>query len=126
MWLFKKKKDVIDLTESQRTGILERANRTQEQIDRSSAGRVSPDGYADLTSSADSSSTNIDNSGSVDLFGAIANSSAGSTVQQRSTSTAFNNKLDDIEFKLENLRKKVDDIINRLEVIERKAGIYGS
>ncbi len=95
-WLFKKKKDVIDLTQSQKRGIVRQAEKTRDEVS----------GYKDL--------------GNADIFSAISSSNNSGA----NTDTATANKIDDIEFKLDNLRKKIDDILNRLEVIEKKAGVH--
>ena len=110
-WFKKNKKDIIDLTDMQKRGILQRARTTQAEI--KPASQTSSDGYADLT-------------GNTDIFGAIAGSSRNSnSLNARGSDTAVNNRLDDIEYKLENLRKKIDDILNRLEVVEKRANLYG-
>ncbi|MBM3234482.1 hypothetical protein FJZ19_05315 [Candidatus Pacearchaeota archaeon] len=41
-----------------------------------------------------------------------------------SEDTGTKNKIEDIEFKLDNLMKKIDNIIDRLDVVERKTGSY--
>ena len=101
-WLFKKKRDVIDLTEHQRRTISKQARKTSDEVS----------GYKDLSESPD-------------IFSAISSSSEGKGGNSfRTNEAGISNKLEDIEFKLDNLRKKVDDILNRLEVVERKAGVY--
>lgn len=103
MWGFKKKRaDVVDLTEMQKRGILERAMKTRKEINPKTT-----DGYADLTSSEN-----------VDIFSAIASTSSASPPSN------IGIKIEDIEFKLNNLSRKIDDILNRLEVVEKKVNIY--
>ena len=102
---FKTKRDVIDLTEMQKQGIVKQARKTSDEVS----------GYRDFSETRLRGSEE-----NVDLFGAIA-----SNASTPSSNTATNNKLEDIEFKLDSLRKKVDDMLNRLEVVERKSGVYG-
>ncbi len=93
-----KQKGIIDLTEHQKRKLVSQAEKTRDAAT----------GYKDF-------------SGNADLFSAIS-SSTPETKQDKSV----NNKLDDFEYKLESIRKKIDNILNRLEVVEKKAGIYGA
>lgn len=97
-WLFKKRRGVIDLTEHQKKAIVSQAEKTRDKAS----------GYKDLTSE------------DTDIFSAVSRSASA-----RNLDTASTNKLEDIEFKIDNLRKKVDDILNRLEVVEKKSGVHG-
>ena len=111
---FKKKTDVIDLTQKRRV---------EAQPAESSSQTAGSGGYADLTNAGNLEEENVD------LFSAISNSTEAGEVSNTSIkhpSPAVNNRLEDVEFKLDSLRKKIDDVLNRIEVIEKKAGVYGS
>jgi hypothetical protein len=92
MWPFKKKREVIDLTYLAKRGIV----KTPEDKD------------INLTPRADPSSL-----GFLGEMASGAESGASSAGISR-------NKIEDIEFKLDSLMRKVDGILDRLDVAERK------
>ena len=111
MWPFKKREIVVDLTNLEKRGILEKVKKMEQKV----TNIPTNSGYKDLR-------------GEVDLFSAIARASSGSTSSSstiRNPETAITNKVDDMEFRLDTLRKKIDDVLNRLEVVEKKTNVYG-
>jgi DNA repair ATPase RecN len=68
--------------------------------------------YKDMTSGQSAVST--------DLFSAMASSaSSGSSDLE---AKGIKNKIEDVEYKLENLRKKLNDLLDRFEVVEKRLG----
>ena len=111
MWPFRKKENIVDLTNLEKRGILEKIRKMEQKV----TNIPSDAGYKDLR-------------GEVDLFSAIAKASSGSASSRstiRNPETAIINKVDDMEFRLDTLRKKIDDVLNRLEVVEKKTNIRG-
>lgn len=96
VWPFSRRK-IVDLTEKS-FGVV----RAQPKTKVSSGS----DGYADLTSGTD-------------LFSAIGNTSSVSQSDNLEIKD-MKNKIEDVEYKLENLRKKINDLLDRFEVVEKK------
>ena len=99
MWPFKKQKEDLDLTLLAKRGLLKPK---QEQQDM------------DLTSPVPS---NTDSG--VGFLGAMAES-AETTGSSSSSSSTSSNKIDDIEYKLDNLTRKINSMMDRLDLVEKK------
>ena len=56
----------------------------------------------------------------IGFLGVMASSAESSSGEDKGTK----NKIEDIEFKMDNLMKKLNNIIDRLDVVERKTGAY--
>jgi hypothetical protein len=71
--------------------------------------------YKDMTSNAGVAGT--------DLFSAVASGAANFSSQDNSLEAkGIKNKIEDVEYKLENLRKKLNDLLDRFEVVEKRLG----
>ena len=58
-----------------------------------------------------------------DLFSAVASGAANFSSQDSSLEAkGMKNKIEDVEYKLENLRKKLNDLLDRFEVVEKRLG----
>lgn len=58
-----------------------------------------------------------------DLFSAVASGAANFSSQDNSLEAkGMKNKIEDVEYKLENLRKKLNDLLDRFEVVEKRLG----
>ena len=112
--LFKRKKrrDIIDLGELQEKKKL----------------LISKERYKDLTN--DSDSKNQQPEGTNSFFGAISNSSSSQNPINSQLHPAdfntdlqikdFTRKIEDIEFKLDSVGRRLNSVIDRIEVVERK------
>ncbi|MFH1307538.1 MAG: hypothetical protein ABIH72_01670 [archaeon] len=97
----KKKADVIDLSMLHKRGIIKAPEREVEELD--------------LTKTSVSSE---DTSG-MDFLGALA-SSSGSKLEKPGLESSMKNKVEDIEFKLESMLRRVDKLIDRIDLVEKK------
>ncbi len=93
VWPFKKRNDILDLT----------VNRKLLQKRESSTSKISSE---------------QDSMGS--FFGAISSSSGSSTSPANLDSKSLKIKMEDVEYKLNNFLRKVGDILDRLDVAEKK------
>jgi hypothetical protein len=56
-----------------------------------------------------------------DLFSAVASGAANFSPQSTELEAkGLKNKIDDVEYKVETLRKKLNDLLDRFEVVEKK------
>ncbi|MBU4086744.1 MAG: hypothetical protein KKB21_04175 [Nanoarchaeota archaeon] len=102
-WPFKKRgKDVIDLTYLAKRGLLKTP--VQEE-------------YQDLTTPQTSAKSSGPSDSALSFLGAMA-SSAEQSPQSNSSLSA--NKIEDIEYKLETISKRVNSMIDRLDLVEKK------
>ena len=98
VWPFSKKK-VIDWTGRQ----------------PAQSANVESSEYKDMTGSQAVAGT--------DLFSAVASGAANFSSQDNSLEAkGIKNKIEDVEYKLENLRKKLNDLLDRFEVVEKRLG----
>ena len=128
----KKRSDVIDLTDMQRRGLLPKTSIPQPRI------KSDNQGYADLTLGHDTPAQNpsqttqrppegSESAGSW-FGGFFANSdtstkteSAGqSYASETSDRTWTKNKIEDIEFKIDAMNKKLNRLMDRMEVAEKR------
>lgn len=102
MWPFKKQKDVIDLTYLAKRGLI----------------KVPSGELNDLTQPAQSADSDIG------FFGSIASAAepASNSVIDTGVKNKFGikNKIEDFEFKLNVMSKKIDSMLDRLDVVERR------
>jgi hypothetical protein len=122
MPLFKKRDsaDVIDLTDLERKGIIEKANKIAQS--------KNPDGYTDLTQSESFNSNSDINqpTGSISLPDAsnplAGFFSGGSPVPSTSTNdrTSEDTQIKHLHTKIEDLEYKLERFLERLELIEDK------
>ncbi len=134
---FKKKGDVgvVDLSDLQRRGIFK-----PRTIPRKTITPTDSQGYADLsttpqnTTSSTSSNSNQSSSGGgmFDWFSGLAKSNNQTETNNTSASSSeygsmsqgsdsnLKNKIDDLEFKMENMSRKLNNFLERLELIEKK------
>jgi hypothetical protein len=69
--------------------------------------------YKDITSNAGTTGT--------DLFSAVASGAVNFSSQDNSLEAkGLKNKIEDVEYKVETLRKKLNDLLDRFEVVEKK------
>ncbi|MEM4261471.1 MAG: hypothetical protein QXI10_00740 [Candidatus Diapherotrites archaeon] len=80
--------------------------------------------YADLTTSqSQAQMTSPSSSGLGDFFSAVSESASSSTTSlsnQDIEMKGIKNKIEDIEYKIDNLTKKLHDLLDRFEVVERR------
>jgi hypothetical protein len=95
VWPFNKRKEVIDLTYLAKRGLIK-------------------------TSDVAPVSNPISSDSGLGFLGDIASSAESSSSDDK----GVKNKIEDMEFKLDNLMKKLNNIIDRLDVVERKTGAY--
>ena len=108
MWPFKKDK-VIDLTQS------------QVKVPASVRARLEGE-YKDMASS---SSTSSDSSSALGFLGSMASSASSSdnlssAGEGRDTPQHLKVKIDDVEYKIENMRRRMDAVFDRLDLAEKK------
>lgn len=124
VWPFKKRK-IIDLTDRE-ARFVARQNLANQNTNTSE--------YKDLTSGdLNNTQTSSDSgSGFGDFFSAVSSSTSTSSASSTSRFDDPNlqiqglkNQFEDIEYKMENLRKKIDDLLNRFEVVERRLHVGG-
>ena len=97
MWPFKKQKEDLDLTLLAKRGLLKAPAQEQD---------------VDLTQPIPG---NTDSG--IGFLGAMASSAESSSTQ---TSSLSSNKIDDIEYKLENLGRRINSMIDRIDLVEKK------
>jgi anti-sigma28 factor (negative regulator of flagellin synthesis) len=112
---FKRKKrgeDVVDLTYLEKRNILKR-NPTSQESD-----------YKDLSSNQEQPNSQ-NNSG--DFFSAVSNSNDSyssygnnSAMSDNLDISGIKNKLEDVEYKIDNLRRNVDHLLDQIDVIEKR------
>lgn len=99
-WPFKKRKGVVDLTFLAKRGL------------------IKPEEFEELSSSSPASSSSQSND-----FGFLSSlaSSAGSSNNNASSSDGVSkNKVEDIEFKLDSLMRRLNGMIDRVDLAEKK------
>ncbi len=103
MGIFKKKSpEVLDLTELQRKGILERSNELAKMEKWTANEKV-----VDLTSSSL-------NKGSETSFDLLNNLASAASSNEGAAHGELKNKIEDIEYKLEKLIERLEHIENKL------------
>ncbi len=141
---FKKKGDVgvVDLADFQRRGLFR-----PKSVPKKTITPTDSQGYADLsattplTSSTNTNSSNTQQSssgsGMFDWFSNMGKSNSqtennnssptassseyGSTTSiSQGSDSNLKNKIDDLEFKMENMSRKINNFLERLELIEKK------
>jgi len=110
VWPFKKQRDVIDLTYLAKRGLLKIPKEEE---------------YKDFTASPISASpASSDSDSDFSFLGAMASSaepqSTSTPSSHHSTSGISSNKIEDIEYKLESISKRVNSMIDRLDLVEKK------
>ncbi len=113
-WFKKKKNDVIDLTKDE----IKIPKSVRERLMK----KYSSSDYRDLTSK-DSSSQNLESGGNA--LGFLGNMASSSETSHLTESSDVNikdaiRKIDDFEFKLGSIQRRVDSILDRLEVAEKR------
>jgi len=105
VWPFSRKK-VIDFTQ----GEVKLPRRT-----------IATSDYADLSNTGHAQ-TSSSSSSVGDFFSAVSDSASSSTNFGSGSLEAqgMKNKIEDIEYKLDNLSKKLNDLLDRFEVVERR------
>ena len=131
VWMvwFGKKKDVIDLTELQRKGVLQRSQEVGKKMGEYSKNENS---VVDL-SSFSRKQTNVENSGSETGFGFLGNLAGAGNTDTSSTGDygSYTEKLkvaragklaefNNMKVKIEDLEYKLERMIERLERIETR------
>jgi len=102
-WFRKKRQEVVDLTYLAKRGLIKPKEEFSE---------ILPQQQSSNSSSSDSSSA-------LGFLGAIASSSEAS--KEESSGTGINkNKIEDIEYKLEIISKRVNAMLDRLDLVEKK------
>lgn len=108
VWPFSKKR-VIDLTEQ------------SMPIPRKRTVVSESNGYADLTAGQSPSTSTSSGSGVTDFFSAVSEASnTSSSISGNLEAQGMKNKIEDVEYKIDALRKKLDDLLDRFEVVERR------
>ena len=122
MPIFKKKDDVLDLTDLQRRGLLKKAAEIEKQ-----QSEASSDGYVDLDDSGGTSSSSDSGASALgfldSLAGVGASSSGTSSMSSGSDSLeiqGLKNKLEDLEYKLERFTEKLAMIESKLAEFENR------
>lgn len=103
-WPFKKRRDVIDLTYLAKRGLIKPEQEFKEILPQQQTS----------SSSSDSSSA----FGFLSSLASSAESSPSSHAESKELGTK--NKLEDIEYKLEVISKRVNSMIDRLDLVEKK------
>jgi hypothetical protein len=111
VWPFSKRR-VIDLTDARMIPVRQQSN------------VVSNGGYADLTNSNNTQQSTANTSSSAgvtDFFSAVSDSASTSSFSSPELEAkGIKNKIEDVEYKLQNLTKKLNDLLDRFEVVERR------
>ena len=102
MWPFKKQNDVIDLTYLAKRGLI----------------KVPSEEVKDLTQSAKSADSDIGFFGSIASAAELESNPAADTGVKNKF--GVKNKIEDFEFKLNVISKKIDNMLDRLDVVERR------
>ena len=106
VWPFKKsRRDVIDLTYLAKRGLL-KAPKQEE--------------YKDLTANQVSESSSSDSDSSLGFLGAMAESAEPVSKTAPKSVELSANRVEDIEYKLETISKRVNSMIDRLDLVEKK------
>jgi len=123
MGFFKNRKGdggTIDLSDMQRRGILKKKTPT------ASVGTTSQ-GYADLTGSSTTNNNDNFSNDTMSFFDSIATSSTGSTNSGGGRYGSggvdvgmLNKRVEDLEYKMENYMKKLNQLLDRMEVAEKR------
>lgn len=125
MALFKKKDksiEIIDLTELQRKGILQKS----QQIEKNNEAINSKEGYVDLSnlaltqSHAESISTQPKEIESPEFLSSLANIGANEDSAQITNQAESSKELNQLKLKMEDLEYKLDSFIERLTRLEEK------
>jgi len=106
VWPFKKNRgQIIDLTYLAKRGLL-KAPKQEE--------------YKDLTASQVSASSNQDSDSSLSFLGAMAESAEPVSKTSSKSIGLSANRVEDIEYKLEIVSKRVNAMLDRLDLVEKK------
>lgn len=112
VWPFKKRKDVIDLTYLAKRGLIKLPEREEEykDINPMNIGKESSgsDALSFLSNLAGSSSSSGSSSGSASSLG------------EEKHDAGMKNKVEDFEFKLDTMRKRIDQLMDRIDLLEKK------
>ena len=122
---------VVDLSDMQRRGIFKPRTLPKKNITPTDS-----QGYADLSKTSTNNSISNESpksgGGFFDFFGnSASNNSQPSTSSVSASSGEYGNttdssilrnKIDDVEFKMENMSRKLNNFLERLELIEKKIG----
>jgi hypothetical protein len=103
-WPFKKKKEMIDLSYLAKRGLIKLPERKAE--------------FQDLPMGNTNAAVSSDALGF--LSGLAATSESASSGDKFDKGT--NNKIEDFEFKLNNLIRRIDQMFDRLDLVEKKLG----
>lgn len=118
MWPFKKK-EVIDFT---------KRKIPIRKIPGLTTGKVNMNEYEDLTSNSGKSSSLQTSDSALGFLGSLASSGSSSSSDFSSSGIRTNSleikdalrKIDDFEFKLGSLGRRIDSVLDRLDVVEKK------
>jgi len=113
VWPFKKQREIIDLTYLAKRGLIKVPE--QEEYKDLTASQVS-------TTSSSASSSESDSVSSLGFLGAMAESAEPSSVSKSSSKSVelSSNRVEDIEYKLETISKRVNAMLDRLDLVEKK------
>lgn len=100
VWPFKKKREILDLTYLAKRGLIKPREEFKEIMPKSISS----------VSSGDSSA--------LGLLGALASSAEQG--ESKPAPAISKNKLEDIEYKMEVISKRVNSMIDRLDLVEKK------
>jgi len=132
---FRKKRDgsdvgIVDLSELQRRGIFK-----PRAIPKKAATMTDSQGYADLTGATSSSASSSGSGGVLDFLSGLASAASASDSSSSSSgsneagaaeligetnATWLKNKVEDVEFKIESIYRKLNNLSERMEVVEKR------
>ena len=106
VWPFKKNRgQIIDLTYLAKRGLIKVPK--QEE-------------YKDLTASQVSASSNQDSDSDLGFLGAMASNAEPSVSKNHKSTELSSNRVEDIEYKLETISKRINSMLDRLDLVEKK------